>query len=88
MDRFLGYNPGFKKVYICYQERARPAATNDIELQADFLQKLVNFIRRKIIAQVDIWNCDEKGITIERNSRRTMAIVQVEGRSTAMTEGS
>ena len=32
VDRFLDCNPGFKKIYIRYQERARAAATNDIEL--------------------------------------------------------
>jgi len=28
VNRFLDRNLGFKKVYICYQERARAAATN------------------------------------------------------------
>ncbi|KAF8424802.1 hypothetical protein BGX38DRAFT_1279335 [Terfezia claveryi] len=44
VDRFLERNLGFKKVYIQYQERARAAATNDIELQADFLRKLTNLV--------------------------------------------
>ena len=88
VDRFLNRNPGFKKVYIRYQERQRAAATNDIELQADFLRKLANLIRQKKIAQADIWNCDEKGITMGKHSKRIMAIVRVGGKSTAMTEGS
>ena len=54
VTRFLDRNPGFKKVYIRYQERARAAATNDTELQADFLWKLANLVRRKKIAQCDI----------------------------------
>ena len=88
MDRFLDRNSGFKKIYIRYQERVRAAATNDIELQADFLCKLANLIQRKKIAQGDIWNCDEKGITMGRTSRRVMAIVRVRGKRTALTEGS
>ena len=44
----------------------------------------------KKIAPENIWNCDEKGITMGRNGSRTMAIVRVGGRSTAemMTGGS
>jgi len=36
--------PQHGQVYIRYQERARAAATNDIELQADFLRKLANLV--------------------------------------------
>ena len=64
VDRFLKRNAGFKKVYIRYQERARAAASNDIELQQDFLRKFANLIRRKKITPSNIWNCDEKGITM------------------------
>ena len=46
VDRFLEWDSGFKKFYIRYQERARAAATNDTELQADLLWKLANLIRR------------------------------------------
>ena len=63
VDRFLARNPGLKKTYIRYQERARAAASNDIELQADFLRKLSNLMRRKGIEPQDLWNCDEKGKT-------------------------
>jgi len=51
VDRFLDRNPGFKKVHIRYQERARAAATNGLELQADFLRKLANLVRRRKVAQ-------------------------------------
>jgi len=90
VDRFLNCNSGFKKIYIRYQERARAAACNDVELQADFLRKLANLVRRKKISPANIWNCDEKGITMGRNGLRTMAIMHTGGRSTAkmMTEGS
>ena len=105
VDRFLERNAGFKSTYIRYQERARAAASNDIELQADFLRKLDNLVRRKQIKPENLWNCDEKGlshlskhpdtvslteigITMGRNTTRTMAIVRAGGRSTAMTEGS
>ena len=36
----------------------------------------------------NLWNCDEKGITMGRNSIRTIAIVRAGTRSTPMTEGS
>ena len=107
VNRFLSRNPGFKKSYLQYQERARSAASNDKELQADFLRKLDNLIRRKKIKPENLWNCDEKGrnnaflyiepssadawelgITMGRNSTRTMAIVRSGGRATAITEGS
>ena len=61
VNRFLERNAGFKRTYIRYQERARAAASNDIELQADFLGKLDNLVRRKKIIPENLWNCDEKG---------------------------
>ena len=90
VDRFLKRNTGFKKTYVRFQERARAAASNDIELQDDFLRKLGNLLRRKDISPNNIWNCDEKGIIMGRNGSRTMAIVRAGGRSTAriMMEGS
>ena len=88
VDRFLDHNSGFKKIYIRYQERARAAATNDIELQADFLRKLANLVHRKKISPNNLWNCDEKGITMGRNSIHTIAIVQAGGQAIAITEGS
>ena len=105
VDRFLERNEGFKSTYIWYQERARVAASNDVELQADFLRKLDNLVQRKKIMPENLWNCDEKGlshpfkhpdtvlltqlgITMGRNTTRTMAIVRAGGRSNAMTEGS
>ena len=63
MDRFLERNEGFKSTYIGYQERARAAESNDIELQADFLWKLDNLVRRKKISPENLWNCDEKGLS-------------------------
>ena len=65
INRFLTRNPGFKKSYLRYQERARAAASNDEELQADFLRKLDNLIRRKKIKPENLWNCDEKDRYIE-----------------------
>ena len=61
VDRFLERNAGFKRTYIRYQERARAAASNDVKLQADFLRKLDNLVRRKKILPENLWNCDEKG---------------------------
>ena len=61
VNRFLERNIGLKKIYIRYQERARAAASNDTELQSDFLRKLANLIRRKKITPNNLWNCDEKG---------------------------
>lgn len=61
VTRFLNRNPEFNKKYVRYQERARVAVSNDIELQDGFLRKLSNFTRRKDIKAENIWNCDEKG---------------------------
>lgn len=88
VDRFLNRNSGFKKVYIRYQESARKAATNDAELQMDFLRKLANLVRRNHITHGNICNCDEIGMTMGKDSKRTMPIVCVGGRSTASPEGS
>ena len=52
------------------------AVSNNIELQLDFLKQLANLIRRLKVQGQDIWNCDEKGITIGRQSMKTKAIVQ------------
>lgn len=64
VNRFLNRNPEFKKTYVRYQERARAAASNDKELQVNFLRKLANLVRRKKITPENIWNCDEKGKVI------------------------
>ena len=45
VKRFLWRNPGFKKQYVRYQERARKAASNDTEAQAHFFLRLSNLIR-------------------------------------------
>ena len=52
------------------------AVSNNIELQLDFLKQLANLIRRLKVQEQDIWNCDEKGITIGRQSMKTKAIVR------------
>jgi len=78
---------GISAVYIRYQGRARAAASNDTELQADFLRKLGNLIRHKRITESNFWNFDEKGIIMGKNSKRTMAIVRVKGKSIVMIEG-
>ena len=88
VDRFLQRQPGLKKIYIRYQDRARATASNDVDLLNDFLRKLGNLIRRFKITADNLWNCDEKGITVGKNNNRTMAIVRAGGRSTAITEGS
>ena len=62
VNRFLKRNPEFKKSFVRFQERARTAASNDEELQDNFLRKLYNLIRRKKISGENIWNCDEKGM--------------------------
>lgn len=61
VNRFLDRNPAFKKTYVRYQQRARVAASNDEELQVNFLRKLANLVRRKKLSPENIWNCDEKG---------------------------
>ena len=89
VDRFLRRNPEFKKRYVRYQERARKAASNDEESQAHFLHLLANPVRRHKVAAEDIWNCDEKGITMGRNQIRSVAIVRRSTKqATMMSEGS
>ena len=89
VDRFLWRNPEFKKRYVRYQERARKAASNDEESQAHFLHLLPNLVRRHKVAAEDIWNCNEKGITIGRNQIRSVAILRRSTKqATMMSEGS
>ena len=91
VKRFLRRKPGFKKQYVPYQERARKAASNDTEAQAHFFLLLSNLIRRYKVLPEDLWNCDEKGITMGRNQIRTIAIVRKTTNrktQTMMTEGS
>ena len=54
VDRFLGRNKGFKKTYVRFQERARAAASSDVELHDDFLRKLNNLLRRKNISEKNL----------------------------------
>ena len=54
VDHFLGRNKGFKKVYVRFQERARAAASNDVELQDDPLRKPSNLLRRKNISEKNL----------------------------------
>ena len=76
VERFLKRNPDIKTKLVRYQERSRLAVSNNIELQLDFLRQLANLVRRLKAQDVDIWNCDEKGITIGRQSMRTKVIVR------------
>ena len=51
---FLRRNPGFKKQYVRYQERARKAASNDEEAKAHFFFLLANLIRRYKVLPEDL----------------------------------
>lgn len=86
-DRFMSRHPDFRMAFVQYQERGRKAAA-DPEVQQHFFRMLANLIRRQGIKEEDIWNCDEKGITMGRNGARDMAIVRVGHRGYAITEGS
>jgi len=88
VDRFLTRHSSVKKRYITYQERVRKQAAKD-EIQKEFLRNLANLTRRKKVTPDNIWNCDEKGITMGRGGQREKAIVRA-GRKEAMalSEGS
>ena len=89
VDRFLRRNPRFKKRYVRYQERARQAASNDQESVTCFLRMLDKLRRRYKVEPEDIWNCDEKGITMGRQQVRRVAIVRNSNKqATKVTEGS
>ena len=89
VDRFLRRNPAFKKRYIGFQERARKAASGDIESQVNFLHLLDKLKRRHKVEPEDIWNCDEKGIIMGQNQTRKVAIVRKSTKQpTMVTEGS
>ena len=76
VDRFLSRNPEIRMKFTRYQERSRLAVSNNIELQLDFLRQLANLVRRLKVREHDIWNCDEKGITIGQQSMKTKVIVR------------
>ena len=59
---------------VQYQDRARAAATNDVEIQAGFLRMLAKLVHQKI-TQGNTWNCGEKGFIENRNNTQVMAIV-------------
>ena len=44
-------------------------------MQALFYRDLANLVRRKGVTPDNIWNCDEKGITMGRGGQREKAIV-------------
>ena len=76
VDRFLKRNPDIKTKFVRYQERSRLAISNNVELQLDFLKQLANLVRRLKVKEEDIWNCDEKGITMGRQSMKSKVIVR------------
>ena len=86
VDSFLDRHPGFQKKVIQYQEHARKAAA-DPEVQQDFYRYLANLKRHLNIHQQDIWNYNEKGITMGHQGARYMAIVQVGGRAVCVSDG-
>ena len=76
VKRLLRRNPGFKKQYVHYQERARKAVSNDTKAQAHFFLLLSNHIRGYKALPEDLWNCDKKGIIMGRNQIWSVAIVR------------
>ncbi|KAF8425516.1 tetrapyrrole methylase [Tirmania nivea] len=82
--RVLGGVPEGKR----WVERVRKQAAKE-EIRKEFLRDLANLGRRKKVTPDNIWNCDEKGITMGRGGQREKAIVRA-GRKEAMalSEGS
>ena len=58
------------------------------KIQKDFFRDLANLARCKKVTLDNIWNCDEKGITMGRGGQREKAIVHA-GRkeAIALSEG-
>lgn len=89
MRRFLTQHPTLSKRYIIYQKRVCKAAAVDIEIQHEFYQDLSNLAERKLVTPDNIWNCNEKGITMGRGGHHEKAIVYAGTRTTmALTESS
>ena len=70
MDRFLFRNSKIRMKFTRYQEHYRLAVSNNIELQLDFLRQLANLVYKLKVREADIWNCDEKRITIGKQSMK------------------
>lgn len=87
VDRFLKRNPEIKTKLVRHQERSRLAISNNLELQRDFLKQLANLIRRLKVQEENIWNCDEKGITMGRQSMKTKVIVRAGTKGVAGSDG-
>ena len=75
VERFLTCHPSLSKRCIMYQERVRKQAAKD-EIRREFLRDLANLARRKKVTLDNIWNCDEKGITMGRGGHCEKAIVR------------
>ena len=76
VKRLLRHKSRFKKQYVGYEERARKAASHGTDEHVHFFLLLSNLIRRYKVLREDLWNCDEKGITMGRNQIWTIAIVR------------
>ena len=87
VDRFLKRNQEIRVKFVRYQERSRLAVTKNIELQHDFLRQLANLIRRLKVPEANIWNCNEKGITMGRQSIKSKVIIRAGTKSAAGSDG-
>ena len=87
VDRFLKRNQKIRAKFVRHQERSRLAVSNNIELQFDFLRQLANLIRRLKVQEANIWNCDEKGITMGRQSIKSKVIIRAGTTSAAGSGG-
>jgi len=74
--RFLDRHPTLNQRYIAYQERVRKSAARK-NIRQLFYRDLANLACRKGVTPDNIWNCDEKGITMGRGGQKEKAIVHV-----------
>ena len=70
-----------------YQEQSRLAVSKNIELWHDVLKQLTNLIRRLKVPKANIWNCDEKGITMGRQAIKSKVIIRARTKSAAGSDG-
>ena len=62
--RFLNRHPVIEFRYVQYLERAQASKSANAEVRKIFYGKLKGMICQYNIRPENLWNCDEKGITI------------------------
>lgn len=84
-DRFLKRHPTIELNFVKYQEKTRRKAEAEVDIQRSFYRILSITIRKYKVTPNNIWNCDEKGITMGRMTGREKVITRAGSRNSQRT---